>query len=74
MQILTFHSSYVYTCMHTYLRARGHTHTHVYTHNTYIHMYFTDSVPVIRQLNMKQVITKLTVKLKPYDRTPNNTI
>lgn len=44
--------------------------------HTYIH--FTDAIPVIRQLNMKQIMTKQqtpqTDKLKTYDRTPNNTI
>jgi hypothetical protein len=47
----------------------------MYMH-TYIH--FTDAIPVIRQLNMKQIMTKQqtpqTDKLKTYDRTPNNTI
>jgi len=46
----------------------------------YIHTYinFTDPIPVIRQLNMKHIITKQqtpqTDKLKTYDRTPYNII
>jgi len=48
--------------------------------HVYIHMraFFTDPIPVIRQLNVKQVMTtKQTIythKLKTCGGTPNNTI
>ena len=51
------------------------TYIHTYIHS-FIH--FTDPIHVIRQLNMKQIMTKQQTpqidKLKTYDKTPNNTI
>jgi hypothetical protein len=47
------------------------THVHAHTH-------FTDPIAVIRQLNLKQIVTAqqttCTDQLKIYDTTPNNTI
>ena len=62
---------YVHTCVCVCVCVCVHVYTHMCA-------FFTDPIPVIRQLNVKQVVaTKQTIythKLKTCDRTPNNTI
>jgi len=52
-------------------------HIHLYIH-TFVHILFTNPIPVIRQPNKKQDMTTQqtthTEKLKTYERTPNNAI
>ena len=48
----------------------------MYIH-AFVHIHFTDPIPVTRQSNKKQDMTTQqtthTEKLKTYDKTPNNT-
>lgn len=61
--------AYMDACAYMHMRAHARAHAHAH---------FTDPIAVIRQLNLKQIVTAQQTtyinQLKLYDRAPNNTI